>query len=263
MAYPFQSILCPVEFEDYSLQALEIGARIAREHSAIVHLLHVVPGTPPSDLALHNPIEEEAKRSLKEIAVRQLVDLRYQILTRVGDPARCVIECASLLGADLIVMCTHGRTGLNRFLLGSVAERVVREAPCAVLSLRIGLDQRQVVRRRMMPDPPVLAPGDTLLAAQTLMHRHDLRLLPVVEEGRYLGMLAERDMRGYAGVMEDMTVDKAMTHNAITVRPDTALEEAARLMLRHKVAALAVVEDGKVVGMVTTADVLSSYVGDS
>jgi universal stress protein A len=81
--------------------------------------------------------EKVSKEKLQEIAQERLKGgIRYEILTRVGDAAKSILEVAEEVGAELIVMATHGRSGISHFFLGSVAEQVVREAPCPVLTLR-------------------------------------------------------------------------------------------------------------------------------
>jgi nucleotide-binding universal stress UspA family protein len=80
--------------------------------------------------------EKSDQQKLEEIAGRHLHDIRYEILITRGDAAERVTNAQSALGVDLIVMGTHGRRGVPRFFLGSVAERVVREAACPVLTIR-------------------------------------------------------------------------------------------------------------------------------
>jgi nucleotide-binding universal stress UspA family protein len=81
--------------------------------------------------------EHDARARLAELARTHLEGkVRYEILTRTGDPARLAIAAAEQTGADSIVMATHGRKGVSHFLLGSVAERVVRESPRPVLTVR-------------------------------------------------------------------------------------------------------------------------------
>jgi universal stress protein A len=148
MAPMFLRILSPVDFHENSLAALQYTAQFARQYDATVYLLHVVP---TDELHLHREVyrpekgggadvvwaEKMAKEKLQEIAREHLSGgIRYEILTRVGDAAKITLETAQEIGAELIVMATHGRTGISHFFLGSVAERVVREASCPVLTIR-------------------------------------------------------------------------------------------------------------------------------
>ena len=81
--------------------------------------------------------EQVAKEKLQEIAQKHLGGgIGYEILTRVGGAAEGILETAKAVGAELTVLATHGRAGLAHFFLGSVAEQVVREASCPVLTIR-------------------------------------------------------------------------------------------------------------------------------
>jgi len=137
-------MLCPVDLE-HSLTALDFAIRLARQNGAILHVLHVVPipmgATELSSTADQEPYwEVPARKRLEQMAEEKLVGVvdRYELLIRSGDPAARILMAQAEVGADLIVMATHGRTGLSHFFLGSVAERVVREAPCPVMTIRPG-----------------------------------------------------------------------------------------------------------------------------
>lgn len=140
----FLRILSPIDFDDNSLAALDYAAQFAKQNGATLYLLHVVP---TDEIHLHREVyqpekgggadvvwaERVAKDKLQEIARERLSDgIRYEIVTRVGDAAPTILETARAVDAELIVMATHGRTGLSHFFLGSVTERVVRESRCPV-----------------------------------------------------------------------------------------------------------------------------------
>ncbi len=137
----FNRILCAIDFEESSLKALDLAGKLAAQTGAELYLLHVCPavmiplGGPITDQVM---AEKLAKQKLEEVAARDLLDLRYQILITTGDIAERVTNFQSALGIDLIVIGTHGRRAVPRFFLGSVAERVVREAACPVLTIRQG-----------------------------------------------------------------------------------------------------------------------------
>ncbi len=133
----FKNILCPVDFDPNSLMALRLAADLARENKATLDLLHVVALPPAPEVALPFGQMERAARSRLEKLARQKLDgkVRYQIRVMLGDPSSEVLQVAKRSGAGLIVMATHGRKGLRHLFLGSVAERVVREAPCPVLTM--------------------------------------------------------------------------------------------------------------------------------
>ncbi|HLM79368.1 MAG TPA: universal stress protein [Terriglobales bacterium] len=134
----FKKILCPVDFDPNSLLALRLASELAQEGKATLHLLHVVAMPPGPEVALPFGKMETAARTRLERLARQKVtcEARYQIEVMMGDPAVEVLQAAKRLRANLIVMATHGRRGLRRLVLGSVAERVIREAPCPVLTVK-------------------------------------------------------------------------------------------------------------------------------
>jgi nucleotide-binding universal stress UspA family protein len=125
------------------LPALGFAKSIAKDQSATVHLLHVVAiasalGEPALNATLHGRAEEKAIEALNDIAAKHLEGVSYVIHTRFASHkglARMINEVAAEIGADLIVLKTHGRHGISHLILGIVAEEVVRSAPCAVLSL--------------------------------------------------------------------------------------------------------------------------------
>jgi len=142
----FERILCPIDFDGNSLEALRLARRLALRDEGKLYLLHVVPPTDPlvvsaPRLAQHN--EQESRVKLKTVAAAELVGVPHETLMRFGHPADEVVEAAKEVKADLIVMATHGRHGISHFVLGSVAEKVVRESSCPVLTVRIREHQEQ------------------------------------------------------------------------------------------------------------------------
>jgi universal stress protein A len=144
----WKKILCAVDFSEPSRIAMLEAAALARDADAALVVAHVYQ--PPrgsmvaTDMLAPAPAEVEA--TVAEDAERRLrpwVDEAGKVADRAVEPrvvpgaaAERIVALARELGADLVVLATHGRTGLARVLLGSVAERVVREAPCSVLVVR-------------------------------------------------------------------------------------------------------------------------------
>lgn len=144
-----ENILCPTDYSDASVPALKRAVSLGRWFGARVTVLHVTPFMPPAQTGVtwarylgQGAAELEAWRRRDREAVETFVapylDQGVAIATRVvagasGTPWREIREAAAALCADLIVMGTHQRTGLDHFLLGSVAERVLRAAPCPVM----------------------------------------------------------------------------------------------------------------------------------
>jgi nucleotide-binding universal stress UspA family protein len=140
MGFPYNHILAPVDFHGHSLDALEVAAQIARQSDGEVTLLHVVPMDEPIGGHMYDDdfklqAEKDATR-LAELASQVLKDVRYSVLIEIGDPATAIIDTARHRAAGVIVMGTHGRKALMRVLMGSVAEQVLREAPCPVIAVR-------------------------------------------------------------------------------------------------------------------------------
>ncbi|MBN2508269.1 MAG: universal stress protein [Verrucomicrobia bacterium] len=139
-----RTILAPVDFSPPSLAALRCAAAFAGHFGAQLVLLHVLePVTMPDmeylPMAMRpDRLVERAARKLRVLAKPQggQPSRVGQTLVRIGKPFREITGAARELGADLIIIATHGHTGLERVLLGSTAERVVRFAPCPVLTLR-------------------------------------------------------------------------------------------------------------------------------
>ena len=141
-------ILVPVDFSDPSMQALEYAIELIRPHRAEIVVLHAVePIYYPVTADLYGPgydiggvfreMEASGRKHLARLAADlQKRHLSARALLRVGTPAQVIVDAAKKLKADLIVMSTHGRTGLVHALLGSVTEKVVRSAACAVLTVR-------------------------------------------------------------------------------------------------------------------------------
>jgi nucleotide-binding universal stress UspA family protein len=139
-------ILAPTDFSEYSKQAVAYAYELAQTFSARLLLLHVVelPVYPvkaflPSaeGTTLLDDLERQARLELAQLlpkAEHPKVDV--MCLVAVGTPYYKIIEVAEAEKVDLIVMATHGRTGLGHLVMGSVAERVVRMAPCPVLTIR-------------------------------------------------------------------------------------------------------------------------------
>jgi universal stress protein A len=133
------TIVFPTDFSEPSLAVFPIACALARDCGARLIVLHVaLPPIGHEELEARRQPEEyyggfwAALRSLQ--APEQNVNVEHRL--EEGDPATVILNVAQEMGAGLIVLGTHGRTGLGRLLMGSVAEQVVRRAPCPVLTMR-------------------------------------------------------------------------------------------------------------------------------
>jgi nucleotide-binding universal stress UspA family protein len=154
MQLAFKTILVPTDFGDAAQLALEYAQVIARRFDAGLRVLHVVETPLPRDIELSAPdagranerAMQDARRGLAE-ALEQLPDGNVTGQLLIGHAADQIVAYAAEHGVDLIVMGTHGRGALARVIVGSVAERVVRMAPCPVFIVR---DSKAL--RRMRPE---------------------------------------------------------------------------------------------------------------
>jgi nucleotide-binding universal stress UspA family protein len=144
----WKSICCPIDFSDASRAAMEVAADLAARTGASLTLLHAypVPGyTFPDGSVVASPrmlqeLAEQSARHLGEWKTRAeaLGARTVNAETVVGEPAAEIVAWARERKTDLLVLGTHGRTGLEHALMGSVAERVVRRARCPVLTVHPG-----------------------------------------------------------------------------------------------------------------------------
>lgn len=143
----WKRICCPIDFSDASRAAMEVAADVARRGGGSLTLLHAypIPGyTFPDGSVVASPrmmqeLADQAKKHLEEwrAEAEKLVGApRVRAETAVGEPAAEIVSFAKSTGVDLLVLGTHGRTGIEHALMGSIAERVVRKARCPVLTVR-------------------------------------------------------------------------------------------------------------------------------
>jgi universal stress protein A len=126
------TILHPTDFSERSGYALRLACSLARDLRARLFVLHVVPS---SLAAEKRAFGEDMSAELSRMEIPNL-ELPVQRRLEEGDPATEICRVAKEAGCELIAMGTHGRTGLGRLLMGSVAEHVVRRAPCPVLTVK-------------------------------------------------------------------------------------------------------------------------------
>jgi universal stress protein A len=160
MSLDFKRMLCPVDMSGFSLDALRLAVKMAGASDATLDVLHVIEdpldelymsALTQIDPALFETYKNEPKRRAKfrrtteehaEVLLKQFCrdhvqrvnQVRYHV--RSGDPLERILEVAEDCMSDLIVLATHGRTGVKRLLIGNVAEKVVRHAPCPVLTVK-------------------------------------------------------------------------------------------------------------------------------
>ncbi len=276
-------ILVPVDYSACADDALRLAGGFARAFQARFLVLHLLPWrvegflqSPPLDwIATEKPRLAEHVRAVLERGATPPV---FEIAVEWGSPHADLVPFAIDRKADMIVMGTHGRTGITHVLLGSVAEKTVRLAPCPVVTVREGaaadraldrlaaepphrLDVRPgEVDHLVVRTPVTVTPTDLLSTAHDRMVEHRIRHLGVVEGDRLVGILSDRDIVAHLGHLQHTRVNAAMTPNPTTIAPDVAIETAARLMIEQGVRALPVVDGERIVGVLSATDILEEYV---
>ena len=144
-----ETILCPTDFSETSRYAFEYALQFAKEFDAKLEIIHIqvdesqVVALYMPEVTLKNvtkEIEEAAKQQLDEFLdpySERLSQVRYEAKLIKGTPYVKIIDTARDFGADMIVIGTHGRTGVEHVLFGSTAEKVVRKAPCPVFTVSL------------------------------------------------------------------------------------------------------------------------------
>ena len=132
-----KKIVFPTDFSKCSDAGLSYAETLARDSDALLLIVHVEEpaaayGGGEMYYGILEPDDAELRRMLHDIRPAN-PEVRFEHRLLMGDPAETIVELAQQESADLIVMSTHGRTGFKRLLMGSVAETVVRRAPCPVM----------------------------------------------------------------------------------------------------------------------------------
>ncbi len=166
-----KKILCAIDRSPSSLQAFGYAIALARWQSARLNLLEVVEEAPPPPGVTRAPksdgVPNETRTALERdlrraLTARRASDVKVEISLRKGTAVQEILAQAKTSRADLIVIGSHGRGGVQRLVLGSVAERVLRLATCPVLTVRRGV---RLVRRSRSPFETILCPTDFSAAA--------------------------------------------------------------------------------------------------
>ncbi|MEX2214184.1 MAG: universal stress protein [Phycisphaeraceae bacterium] len=137
---PKKTVLIPVDFSPPAMDAIKVARDLVGDESGL-HVLYVMPENMPVPVEgawVPPPTEQELETS-RSALTQKLADLGLKgvvVAVRPGSAASTICEYAQEIGAELIVIPSHGRTGLKHLLIGSVAERVARHSPCPVLILR-------------------------------------------------------------------------------------------------------------------------------
>jgi len=141
----FKKILCPVDFSEFTGEILAYATDLAKKFSAELHVIHVIPHltyftpyesflTPDNLIAIEKNISTEVGQNFDNLLKN--IDIPVKRVIKTGVIFVEIIDYIKEENIDLVVMGTHGRSGIEQILIGSVAEKIVRKAPCPVLTIR-------------------------------------------------------------------------------------------------------------------------------
>ena len=160
METTIKKVLVPIDFSDYSKSALKYAVNFAKSFNAEIILVYVVePIIYPPDFSMgqiampsiNTEWDDRAKDELQKLAKSEIADIaNVKTVIKTGKPFVEIIETAKEENIDLIIIATHGHSGVEHILFGSTAEKVVRKAPCPVLTLREpikGFDYKEGIKK--------------------------------------------------------------------------------------------------------------------
>ena len=160
METTIKKVLVPIDFSDYSKSALKYAVNFAKSFNADIILIYVVePVIYPPDFSMgqiampsiNTEWDDRAKDELQKLAKSEIAEIaNVKTIIKTGKPFVEIIETAKEENIDLIIIATHGHSGVEHILFGSTAEKVVRKAPCPVLTLREplkGFDYKEGIKK--------------------------------------------------------------------------------------------------------------------
>ncbi len=211
-----RTVLCPTDFSDVSARAETYAAALARHYDASLHLLHVDPPMPVMAPYGEIPVDARMFEEQREIAEAELVKageraraggITVDTTMKGGHPAREILALADRAQADMLVIGTHGRGGVEHLLLGSVAEKIMRKASCPVLVVPPGApgDSDALFSRILCPIDGSAASAHALTYALSLAQETDghVTLLYVVEPVPAAGEFGALDVEEYRRAGEE------------------------------------------------------------
>ena len=147
MPRDFKTILCPTDFSEESYRAIEYGVRFAKAADGtllLAHVIHVPSGElylPDTHVLTFDQAKQRTLSLLEELREKRLHNYpKCELLVDIGDPHDVLIGIATQRKVDLIVIATHGGSNLQHLVMGSVAEKLIRHAPCPLFVVRRGAD---------------------------------------------------------------------------------------------------------------------------
>jgi CBS domain-containing protein len=284
-------ILVPLDGSALAESGIELVNQLADTRAELV-LARVVqpatiPGTGDIGYVVDSAATEEALADADKYLANQVealdrVGLNTRCFVRTGNPGGELRKIADEQDVDLIAMTTHGRTGLDRFMLGSVADELIRHAAQPVLLVSARAVSTQLlepyqVRDVMTRDVASVREDEPLGAAISKLLRRRVSGAPVLNaKGEIVGVISEHDLLAwhaqyvaqmaqdesmldsadYRRRLESDRVASIMTTSVIVVERDAPLSAAVHLLQEHRLPRLPVISDGRLVGILTRSDVL-------
>lgn len=229
----FRKILCPVDFSPGSDAAMRTAVRIANEHGAelvLAHALHLVPASANISERLVREVEKDAEHALEvaRTSIAALATNKVSSRFLSGVPWSSVVALVERdLDIDLIVLGTQGRTGISRFLLGSVSEKIIRHAPCSVLVVRPGSQPTPFAHVTCPIDFSIDTEQATVLASALVAPAGAITLLHVTEiPVSYVG---EHPLSDLAHEIED-NAKRLLEYAAVELRLQVAVPVVTKLV---------------------------------
>ncbi len=284
----FTHILVPIDYEAAGDAALRVAGNLARAAKGRLLVAHMLPlpiytmtefPMAPIDGEWVRAETERLRTHVRKVLAADGDVPPVEVDVRVDTPSLRILQLAAERRVDAIVMGTHGRTGLRHLVLGSVAAKIARLAPCPVLIVpatrepHLGALAAEAhahppaaakagpgeVGELMRPAPVTIGSDAKLDEALARMTEHRIRHLPVVDDGRLVGMLSSADLGPHLGQLPCTKVNAAMTADPTTVGTDVDAVAAARLMIERGVRALPVVAGERLVGILSATDIVEEY----
>ena len=226
----YDRILVPTDGSETVDRVIDAALDVAAHHDAAVHLLYVADTNRPNLEAAETDVRDSLLargESVVEDAATRARDRNLHVVTvvREGDPAPTIVEYADETGIDLVVMPTHGRTGVTRLVLGSITERVVRASEVPVLAIRPEATVRFPFDRVLVPTDGSDAADSALDTGIEIARAYDasLHLLNVVDTGS-LGP----DIESYVDIDRLEERSRSLLDDAVETATDAGVRDVER-----------------------------------
>ncbi len=265
------TIVVGVDYSPHADAALRAASALASELQAACVAVHVIPGEAgerdPNNIwgSGEDAGQREAERLAAHVTALLGTEARVSAVALRGNVSDALLALASERQAALLAVGRIGTSPAGEDRIGAVAHQIQIAAPCPVLvcgpaAAEVAVAAPPVTALRvdaiMRPAPVTVAQGETLAHVERLMQQHGIHQLPVVEAERLIGIVSRHDLATQAGYLERSKVDAVMTQRPVTVSPQATLLEVAERLIEEDVNSLPVVQDGKLVGIVSKTDLL-------